>query len=574
MKKRFLALALGTLAFGVTLGGVKMGLGHQDAMMVKAAEGKTLLTSLTFSKDTNSDPISSYTNSWTGTASGGYVFNITNFNNNKNGWAFIKCGSKKGASVASIETKEAIAKPIGRIALTIGAITKDTAKINSIKLEVRNAENQLIETIDLTNKTADTHDFLIKTPAENLKYKFVFDCQQGTSNGMIQVDQIDFYSTDAAGGESEPVAPVARIAATANAGSEFYAGTKVSLSDFTFVGFDADGKETTLAGDITIENPLLVEGKNTIKFIYQSGETSINFECEVNAIKTTIYAKTTDVQDIAAGKRILIAGNDGKAVLGSQTGSSGKTYRNQVLTTPKNDVIFPTDGFVPLLIVPAKDGFVLYDETSKGVLCSVSSDGNYIGTQTNFEKIDESAFATFSTSDKNGRFDIQFAGSNEKRILSYNASAKRFSCYGASQAATLVYVSNEDPVSFKAETWADSFIANVSSKCDATGATATWTADWDKAKAVFDGFGIPDKMAVLYGAGSEKVNQAVATYKFIVDKYNVDDYLGLGTGTTAKANALMLPGATDSTTWSLVAVGAVTIAASASLLFFRRKKSN
>ena len=38
MKKRFLALALGTLAFGVTLGGVKMGLGHQDALMVKAAE--------------------------------------------------------------------------------------------------------------------------------------------------------------------------------------------------------------------------------------------------------------------------------------------------------------------------------------------------------------------------------------------------------------------------------------------------------------------------------------------------------------------------------------------------------
>ena len=81
-------------------------------------------------------------------------------------------------------------------------------------------------------------------------------------------------------------------------------------------------------------------------------------------------------------------------------------------------------------------------------------------------------------------------------------------------------------------------------------------------------------MAVLYGTGSEKVNQAIATYKFIVDKYNIDDYLGLGTGKTAKANALMLPGATDSTTWTLVAVGAVTIAASASLLFFRRKKSN
>lgn len=93
---------------------------------------------------------------------------------------------------------------------------------------------------------------------------------------------------------------------------------------------------------------------------------------------------------------------------------------------------------------------------------------------------------------------------------------------------------------------------------------------------MFDGFGIPDKMALLYGSNSEKVNQAIATYKFIVDKYNtvVDDYLGLKTGNTTKANALMLPGATDSTTWTLVGIGAVTIAASASLLFFRRKKSN
>ena len=47
MKKRFLALALGTLAFGVTLGGVKMGLGHQDALMVKAAETQPYKT-LTF----------------------------------------------------------------------------------------------------------------------------------------------------------------------------------------------------------------------------------------------------------------------------------------------------------------------------------------------------------------------------------------------------------------------------------------------------------------------------------------------------------------------------------------------
>ena len=47
MKKRFLALALGTLAFGVTLGGVKMGLGHQDALMVKAvADAETAVSKI------------------------------------------------------------------------------------------------------------------------------------------------------------------------------------------------------------------------------------------------------------------------------------------------------------------------------------------------------------------------------------------------------------------------------------------------------------------------------------------------------------------------------------------------
>ena len=53
MKKRFLALALGTLAFGVTLGGVKMGLGHQDALMVKAEDAETAFSTLTFSSKTN-----------------------------------------------------------------------------------------------------------------------------------------------------------------------------------------------------------------------------------------------------------------------------------------------------------------------------------------------------------------------------------------------------------------------------------------------------------------------------------------------------------------------------------------
>ena len=64
MKKRFLALALGTLAFGVTLGGVKMDLDHQDTMMVKAAT-QTAYKTLSFPDDNkDNNTVSAYTETW------------------------------------------------------------------------------------------------------------------------------------------------------------------------------------------------------------------------------------------------------------------------------------------------------------------------------------------------------------------------------------------------------------------------------------------------------------------------------------------------------------------------------
>ena len=66
MKERFLALALGTLAFGVTLGGVKMGLGHQDTMMVKAEENKVAYKTLSFPDENKANnKIGGYDKTWT-----------------------------------------------------------------------------------------------------------------------------------------------------------------------------------------------------------------------------------------------------------------------------------------------------------------------------------------------------------------------------------------------------------------------------------------------------------------------------------------------------------------------------
>ena len=571
MKKRFLALALGTLAFGVTLGGVKMGLGHQDALMVKAA-AETVCQALTFpdeNKETNKK--SSYENSWTAKI-GSATYQIENFNNNSwnNSWKYIKCGNSKKALVASISTNEPINAVVSKVVVTFDAIT--TASVNSISLVALDGE-KVYETIPYLNKKAGEPEFVLTTPKANLTYRLEISCK--AAKAVATVSKLEFFAKNDT--PTEPASPVKTISATQkNPDAVFYAGNKVIVDDFVITATREDGKTEELTSGVVLKNDTLVEGANTIEFEYVENGKTFTCTYQIPAIAKPLYAKSTNVADIVAGKRILITNSDGTKAMGAQKTNN----RSYVAATPSEDKIVLADGMASLLVVPAKNGtFALCDETANGLLYASSDSANQLKTMTRFSSINENAFATIECADS--VWSIQFTGSNSHNEMRYNPNngSAIFACYtpGKEDMENVsVYVSSEAPVTFSTDAWADSFIANVSSKCDATGATASWTADWNKAKEVFDGFGIPDKMALLYGSNSEKVNQAIATYKFIVDKYNtvVDDYLGLGTGSTNKANALMLPGATDSTTWSLVGIGTVTIAASASLLFFRRKKSN
>lgn len=573
MKKRLLALALGTLAFGVTLGGVKMGLGHQDAMMVKAEDNKVAYKTLSFPDD-NQASVNDYTSTWTATI-GSDSYTIQNFNNaNWKGWTYIKCGRKGNASIASIATAYAMDKSIAKVTVTFDKVT--AGKVNSIKLVTASDATfeNLVETVKLEDVSAGDKEFSLSKPALNLYYKIIFDCASGSGNGFVQISKVAFFEPDSSTPDPEPASPVKSISANLkNPNAVFYAGDKVTIDDFVIIATKENGKTEELISGVTLKNDTLVEGNNTIEFEYAENGKTFNCSCQVSAIAKPLYTKTTNIADLAVGKKILIASNDGQKVLGAQGGNN----RDAAAATPVDNNIVYNSKFASLLVVPAKDGtLALYDQTENGLLYAASNTKNYLKTTSSY--VDKNAFATIGCVES--VWSIQFTGSNSHNTLRYNPNngSPIFACYTPDKEGmedVSVYVSSEAPAAFNADAWADSFIANVSSKCDATGETATWTADWNKAKAIFDGFGIPDKMAVLYGTGSEKVNQAITTYKFIVDKYNtVDDYLGLGTGNTSKANALMFPGATDSTTWTLVGIGAVTIAASASLLFFRRKKSN
>ena len=153
---------------------------------------------------------SAYDKTWKATI-GEDVWTIENFNTNKweKNWEYIKCGRNKVASIASI-TSPAIDQPISNIVLTIDKITKN--KVNSIKLQVATDADCKNVTEELSAKIEDG-DLIFKPTkaAANNYYKFVFDCQAGTSNGLIQVSKIAYYKV----GDAPEIVDITNTAETA-----------------------------------------------------------------------------------------------------------------------------------------------------------------------------------------------------------------------------------------------------------------------------------------------------------------------------------------------------------------------
>ena len=143
--------------------------------------------------------VGSYDKTWQAVV-GTDVWTIANFNNNSwnNDWTYIKCGSKKSASVASIRTDFAIDKAIANVVVTIDAL-KETDKINSVKLQVAadTSFNTVEQEITAGELATGNLTFAIPTPAANKYYKVVFDMAQASSNGIVQISKVMYNEAGA-----------------------------------------------------------------------------------------------------------------------------------------------------------------------------------------------------------------------------------------------------------------------------------------------------------------------------------------------------------------------------------------
>ncbi len=691
MKKRFLALALGTLAFGVTLGGVKMGLGHQDTMMVKAeGQNQVAYKTLTFpDENKGSNNVGAYDKTWPAKKDG-VTYTIENFNNNNwnNNWTYIKCGSKKADSVATILTDVAIDKPIEKVVLELGGISSEN--VNSIKMVVLNGD-VAVQTITLAKPIVGDNEFLIAKPAANLKYKLIVDCKK-SSNGIVQVNSLQFFEETVPAVESK-VTSVELIAGTTFEKDQFKGNTfnaaglsvkahyedsgieptdislakvkwvlkedlsgapinfvntdNVILDDVaakeyflcaqyeTFTSSEAiklTNKDKVLVSaiEIALDSASIESGKSTTAKITISPNDAFDKTVEwhvedptvasidqngtvkgLHAGSTEIFAKAKD-KGAVVSNRVQITVTEYVAKIYNQITSEQVDYSGTYLlgyeasaaqvnvwngeegSGNHNPAEFAGEVLTGnqnaeaacLVIDP-----VFKDATNKKERIGYSvkviggpNDGLYITTGGTTKDIKFGTDAVAYSISYNSSTGALIKGDKDYAIRFNSATGSgnnRFRFYPATnqQPVQLYRLDYTADVAVSAKAFADKFVA--APICGTDDNTPANAGEFDKFVTEYSELS-RDVRAYL----ANRDGESDASFKAFYNKYDAImdkrasntefyDFLA-GKYRPAKTQGVfgINQNITDSTTWTLVGIGAVTIAASASLLFFRRKKSN
>lgn len=225
------------------------------------------LYTVQFGNGYNSVGVSAYNKSWSVTYNG-TQWNIANFNNNNNGWNYIKCGSKDYASVGTISSADALPEKISSVVVTIGSVKTDY--LNSIKLSVADNSaftNPVVVEAPKADIKAGDLKFTVAAPAADMYYMLSFDCNQSDKNGVVQVNKVVFSGE---AGES-PEYKVATPELTMEKGEWGYQVVMTCATEGAAIHYTLDGTAPTAASALYTE-PVSIMGEQTVKAIALKGE--------------------------------------------------------------------------------------------------------------------------------------------------------------------------------------------------------------------------------------------------------------------------------------------------------------
>ena len=156
-----------------------------------AGSSESKVYTLTFPDDNSeNNKVGSYTDTWEAQKDG-FAWTITAFNNNKWGWKYIRCGSKKGESTPSIATKTVMPEAISTITITVDDTRNfSTANIKEAYVLVSpNADYSEAAKYPVTIAKGEV-EVKITTPAKGCYYKLVIEMGKCNNNGEIQISKL------------------------------------------------------------------------------------------------------------------------------------------------------------------------------------------------------------------------------------------------------------------------------------------------------------------------------------------------------------------------------------------------
>lgn len=260
--------------------------------------------------------VSSYTDSWEVTT-GDFSWTLQNFNNNNKQWNYVKCGSKKAASIATITTNAAFASAIDKVVVTIDAITANS--VNGIYLYVSDSSSfNGLTPIKPVGSTLEAGDltFLIQEPSVNKFYQLAFDCQK-SSNGIIQVSKVVYNVADLGNPDKEtPKLEFAEASMSLEVGDTKAAPALTASVEGLSISYESSNKAVATCDAETGTVTAVGEGTTIITATSakteQYNSASASFTVTVTP-KLELFSRATSV--VSGQKYVLVA--DGKVTTGA-----------------------------------------------------------------------------------------------------------------------------------------------------------------------------------------------------------------------------------------------------------------
>ena len=283
---------------------------------LSAQAGDVVYKTLTFPGG-NSGEISAYTATWTATCED-FTWTLTNFNNNKNQWSYVKCGRKNTESTAYISTP-LVSEKITKVVVTVDACTASKVKESYLEVASDDGFSTDVQKVDATIATGDVV-YIVPNAKENQYYRLTFVCDAGSSNGLITISKVELYKYDASTVSTPAISPK---------GSHIYAETQVTIT--------ADpGAEIYYFIDEGLPHqyvePVVIDKSCTLSAYAVVGEMESDTVSE-SYVMATSYASLQNLFDDPRAPNLdgvpVIVRIEDEPIKGIATGTNG--YRNGVL---------------------------------------------------------------------------------------------------------------------------------------------------------------------------------------------------------------------------------------------------